>query len=203
VRLPAAAAVRPWLFRTGPFGHPVGVDVTDATFQADVIERSAEQPVVVDFWADWCGPCKLLTPVLEEETAKRSGVVLAKVDVDANPDVAAQYDVRGIPAVKAFRNGQVVSEFVGAQPRAAVESFLDELTKPPVVESLEDDEELAGALRANDYERAFEILLTRLDAADPERRDEVRRLMVELFGELGHEHPLTVQYRRRLATALY
>jgi putative thioredoxin len=179
------------------------VDVTDATFQADVIERSAEQPVVVDFWADWCGPCKMLTPVLEEETAKRNGVVLAKVDVDANPDVAARYDVRGIPAVKAFRNGQVVSEFVGAQPRAAVESFLDELTKPPVVESLEGDEELAGALRANDYERAFEILLTRLDDADPERRDEVRRLMVELFGELGHEHPLTVRYRRRLATALY
>jgi len=179
------------------------MDVTDATFQADVVERSAEEPVVVDFWADWCGPCKLLTPVLEEAFAERDGVVLAKVDVDANPRVAAEYDVRGIPAVKAFRNGQVVAEFVGAQPRAAVEAFLDELTKPPVVESLDADEELAGALRANDYERAFEILLSRLDDRDPEAREEVRHVMVELFRELGHEHPLTVRFRRRLATALY
>ena len=111
--------------------------------------------------------------------------------------------MRGIPAVKAFRNGQVVAEFVGAQPRAAVESFLDELTKPPVVESLDGDEELADALRANDYQRAFEILLSRLEDADPARREDVRRVMVELFRELGHEHPLTVQYRRRLASALY
>jgi putative thioredoxin len=179
------------------------MDVTDETFQADVIERSAGLPVVVDFWAEWCGPCRMLTPVLEEAIAARDGVTLAKVDVDANPQVAAEFDVRGIPAVKAFRNGQVVAEFVGAQPRAAVESFLDELTKPPVVESLDGDEELADALRANDYQRAFEILLSRLEDADPARREDVRRVMVELFRELGHEHPLTVQYRRRLASALY
>jgi putative thioredoxin len=179
------------------------MDVTDETFQADVIERSAGLPVVVDFWAEWCGPCRMLTPVLEEAIAARDGVTLAKMDVDANPQVAAEFDVRGIPAVKAFRNGQVVAEFVGAQPRAAVESFLDELTKPPVVESLDGDEELADALRANDYQRAFEILLSRLEDADPARREDVRRVMVELFRELGHEHPLTVQYRRRLASALY
>jgi putative thioredoxin len=177
-------------------------DVTDDTFEQEVIERSKTEPVVVDFWADWCGPCKALGPVLEEKTREK-GVTLAKVDVDANPQVAAEYDVRGSPAVKAFRDGQVVAEFVGAQPRAAVESFLDELTKPPVVESLEGDEELAGALREDDYERAFELLLSRLEDADPERRDEVRRVMVELFGELGHEHPMTVRYRRRLASALY
>jgi putative thioredoxin len=174
------------------------VDVTEADFQNAVVEASNEAPVVVDFWAEWCGPCKMLGPVLEEATAAR-GVTLAKVDVDANQSLASEYGIRGIPAVKAFRNGHVVAEFVGAQSRTAVDAFLDELTRPPVAESVEDPE-LRDALAANDYARAFELLLGRLDDGN---RDEIRELMVALFGELGHEHPLTVQYRRRLATALY
>jgi putative thioredoxin len=178
------------------------LDVTEQTFADDVIERSATQPVVVDFWADWCGPCKMLTPVLEDAVATRDGITLAKVDVDANPSLAAEYGIRGIPAVKAFRDGRVMAEFVGAQSPAAVETFLDELTKPPVVESLE-DEEVAEALRADDYERAFEILLGRVENGSPEEREDARRLMVLLFNELGQEDPLTVRYRRRLATALY
>jgi putative thioredoxin len=175
------------------------MDVTEQTFEVEVIERSAERPVVVDFWADWCGPCKVLAPVLEEAVAGRD-VVLAKVDVDANKALADEYGIRGIPAVKAFRNGHVVAAFVGAQSRAAVQAFLDELAKPSVADSVEDPD-VADALGAGDYERAFEILLARVH--DTERREEVRRVMVELFGELGHEHPLTVRYRRRLATALY
>ena len=177
------------------------MDATEETFAADVLERSAEAPVVVDFWAEWCGPCKVLAPVLEAAVAERDGVVLAKVDVDANQHLATEYGIRGIPAVKAFRNGQVVAEFTGAQSPTAVSAFLDELVKPPVAESL-DDEEVATALREGEYERAFEILLARAED-DPEQREEARRVMVALFGELGHEHPLTVRYRRRLATALY
>jgi putative thioredoxin len=176
------------------------MDVTDATFEAEVIERSKTEPVVVDFWAEWCGPCRALTPVLEEKTAEK-GVTLAKVDVDANTQLAQRYDVSGIPAVKAFRGGNVVAEFVGAQPPARVEAFLDELTKPPVAERT-DDPELRDALQRKDYEGAFRLLLERL-ADDPQRKDEIRELMVELFAELGQEHPLASTYRRKLAAAVY
>jgi putative thioredoxin len=179
------------------------MDVTDATFYNDVLMRSHDEPVVVDFWADWCGPCKSLAPVLEQACADRS-VTLAKLDVDANQQIALEYDIRGIPAVKAFRNGHVVSEFVGAQPPTRVAAFLDELTKPPVAETLADDPEVADALAAGDYERALETLLARLEAAaDAGAREGIRDLMVRIFLELGQEHPLASAYRRRLASALY
>ena len=104
------------------------MDVTESTFQEAVLDRSHVQPVVVDFWADWCGPCRQLTPVLEREVEKRSeGIELVKVDVDANPNLSQTFGIQGIPAVKAFRDGRVVAEFVGAQPAAAVARFLDSL----------------------------------------------------------------------------
>ena len=173
------------------------MDVTQDSWQAEVLDRSHREPVVVDFWADWCGPCKALGPVIEEATTE-AGVALAKVDVDANQALANEYGIRGIPAVKAFRNGAVVAEFTGARPKPSVESFLAELTKPGLAETT-DDPELKAALEANDYEAAFELLLARV-ADDPEG---TRAQMVALFGELGVEHPLAAQYRRRLAAALY
>jgi putative thioredoxin len=176
------------------------VDVTEKTWEQDVIRRSDEQPVIVDFWADWCQPCKKLTPVLEEAVADRD-VVLAKVDVDANKALAREYGIAGIPAVKAFKNGRVVAEFVGAKSKVSVDAFLDELTKPPVVESLGGDDEIVDALRQRDYERAFDILLRR--AEDPEQRDEARKLMVQLFNEVGSDDPLSITYRKRLAALLY
>jgi thioredoxin len=187
------------------------VDVTTETFEQDVVQRSREVPVVVDFWADWCGPCRVLGPVLEREAEARDGeVVLAKVDVDANQELAARYGIQGIPAVKAFRDGQVVREFVGALPPTAVAEFLDELTGPSATDRTIEELKASGevpdvvaALERGGHERALELLLDEIASAQGERRERLVRLTVRLFSDLGDEHPLTMRYRRRLAALLF
>ncbi len=135
------------------------IDVGEADFEREVIERSRTVPVVVDFWAEWCAPCRQLGPLLEQAANDREGdVVLAKLDTDANPNLAGSFEIRGIPAVKAFRDGIVVAEFVGAQGRATVERFFD-----AVIPS-EADALVAGG-NESDLRRALELEPGRADAA--------------------------------------
>jgi putative thioredoxin len=176
------------------------IDVTEASFASDVLERSRTVPVVVDFWAAWCGPCRSLGPLLERAAERREGdVVLAKVDVDANPRLQMQFDVRGIPAVKAFKDGRVVSEFVGAQPSNAVERFFDALV-PSQADKLVaagDEESLRRALEADAGHAGARVGLGRrliargrldeaLEMLRPAEHDRVAAALiaqVELLGE--------------------
>lgn len=148
----------------------MAVDVTDATFQAEVLDRSAQVPVVVDLWAEWCGPCKQLGPILEQVVAATDGkVVLAKVDVDSSPMVAQQFQVQSIPAVYAIKDSKVIDGFIGAQGEAAVQAFVDRLLPS------EEQNEIAELLATGDIPSLRQVL-----EIDPGNAEAVTRL-AELF----------------------
>jgi putative thioredoxin len=264
---------------------PVVIDVTDETFVRDVVEESHRRPVVVDFWAAWCRPCLLIGPVLERLAEEHGGeFLLARLDVDANPQTAMAFRVQSIPAVKAFRNGQLVSEFVGAIPEQAIRQWLaavlpseaDRLAaragelersgQPADLEEAEalyrralerdpghreaglglgrilaqrgafaqarevlqplrpdpEAERLLAAIEVSEWAavpdgegalargrraaaegrwgEALEAFLEEIRSGDRERG---REAMLKVFSVLGDEDPLTREYRRKLAAALF
>jgi len=126
---PASGSLAAGALRDADTGHIK--DATDASFMADVIEASRSQPVIVDFWAPWCGPCRQLTPTLEKTVKAAKGAVkLVKVNIDENPRIAGQLRVQSIPTVYAFQNGQPIDGFQGALPESQVKAFIDRLSGP-------------------------------------------------------------------------
>ncbi|HEV8421055.1 MAG TPA: thioredoxin [Actinomycetota bacterium] len=265
-------------------GSPHVVEVTDQTFGTAVLDESRTRPVVVDFWAAWCQPCRMIGPVLERLADEHNGqFLLAKLDVDANPQASAAFSIQSIPAVKAFRDGQPVSEFIGALPEQAIRQWLggilpseadalveraaeaererriddaerlyrEALGRQPnhqgaalglggllamkgdvegareILSGLRPDpdaERLLAAIEVSEwaspngdsplaraeeaaaegrFRDALEVFLAAVQNGTDEEKQRARDAMLKVFAVLGEDDPLTTEYRRKLATALF
>jgi putative thioredoxin len=160
------------------------MDVNEATFESEVIMRSHEVPVVVDFWAPWCGPCRTLGPLLERLAIEGGGsFILARVNVDENPSLSVRYGVQGIPAVKAFVQGQVEAEFVGAQPEPVVRRFISELAPSEAELAVQEARSLLGTRHWAEAERAFREVFDEDETNAPAALGLVKSLLMQGRGE--------------------
>ena len=168
-------------------------DVADATFDVDVLERSHTLPVVVDFWAPWCGPCRVIGPVLEQLAEEYAGrIQLVKLNVDENPQVSARYGIRSIPAVKAFRDGKQAAEFLGAVPEAQARRFFESLLPSEADRAVA---EARQARAAGDLAAARERCEAALASDVRHRAAAVMLAEVELeAGNLDHAHELASRW---------
>src|SRR6476469_7260566 len=157
----------------------MAIDVDEAGFEQAVIERSRSVPVLCDCWAEWCGPCHMLVQVIERAVAATDGAVeLVKIDIEANPNIARRYGIQGIPNVKAFRDGELVDEFTGAQPPAVVQRFVEGLV-PKASDALlaaGDEQSLREAIDLDPTRADVRVQLARLLLADG-REDEALGLV--------------------------
>jgi putative thioredoxin len=160
------------------------LDVSETTFEQDVLFRSHEIPVVVDFWATWCGPCRVLGPLLERLAIEGGGsFYLAKVDVDQNPNLAIRFGVQGIPAVKAFKNGEVEAQFVGAQPEPMVRRFIENLAPSESALAVVEAQSLLATRHWEKAELAFREVLDEHETNSAAALGLVKSLLMQGQGE--------------------
>ena len=209
----------------------MGLSITtdQANFAHDVLEASYQKPVLVDFFATWCGPCQMLKPLLEK-LAQEYDFVLAKVDIDQNQELAQAYDVQGVPDVRIVLDGEVTEGFVGVLPEPQLRELMAQLnlkstleigltqvydaavigqmelaqtTLKALLDQYPDNRELQLEVVQKDYQAALEILLELVSRDRTYRDDGARKAMLDVFNLLGNEHPLTTEYRKRLMLILY
>jgi putative thioredoxin len=186
----------------GPAEPVTVIDVTEATFQAEVLDRSFRTPVVLDLWAEWCGPCKQLSPVLERLATEAHGAwVLAKIDIDANPAIAQALRVQGIPAVKAVFQGQLLGEFAGALPEDQVRTFLDQVVEVTGAAAPAED----GSVPEPEEPEDPRVLAAEEATARGDFDDAIGQYAAILAAEPGHERAAAavreVELLRRVSTA--
>jgi putative thioredoxin len=180
----------------------VAIDVSDATFQAEVIDKSHTTAVVVDLWAPWCGPCRTIGPILEQLTDESNGqVILAKVNVDENPAVSQAFQVQSIPAVYAMKDGKVVDGFLGAQPEHMVREFVQRLMPEGIVTLEEPPVEVAEVPSAPPDDNFDDELATLLPLVKTD--EDARGRYLEILELMGPDDARTAGHRRRLTAQLF
>ena len=173
----------------------MATDVTTKTFEQEVLDASKTLPVIVDFWAPWCGPCRSLTPIIEKVVGEFKGrVKLVKVNSDDNPELSQAFRVQSIPNVIAFKDGRAVSQFVGAQPESQIRAFIEKLLPSQMEAALKNAEDLLAAGNLDDAERQLAVIKS--DPSIAARIEAVRQGIA--YARAGDQGPAEAELRAKL-----